>query len=238
MQHNKYDAKLTNISDDMALLAVQGPKTAEALQALTSINLAGIKYYTFKEGAFAGIENVIISATGYTGSGGFELYIPKDDALHVWQAVMTAGKDFGIEAIGLAARDTLRLEMGFALYGNDINDTTSPIAAGLGWITKTKKGQFNSVEIFQQQRKEGTTQKLIGFELTGRGVPRHDYLIVDADDKEIGIVTSGTHSPSLGKGIGMGYVDTAFSKAGSAFFIAARKRRMPAVVVKTPFYKP
>ncbi len=237
VQHNTYDAKMTNISDDIALLAIQGPKAAVALQSLTAIDLANMGYYTFETGTFAGVEEVIVSATGYTGSGGFELYIPAEKAAEVWDRIFEAGAAEGIKPIGLAARDTLRLEMGFALYGNDINDTTSPIAAGLGWITKTKKGKFNSVDIFKAQRKNGTPQKLVGFELTARGIPRHDYSIMDGADNQIGIVTSGTQSPSLNKGIGMGYVDRAYSKIGSEIYIAIRKKRVKAVVVKLPFYK-
>ena len=236
-QHNTFDTQLINISDNCGLLAVQGPKAAEALQSLTTVDLKNMKYYTFDKGTFAGIENVIISATGYTGSGGFELYVENKDLLKLWEAVFEAGKDFGIKPIGLGARDTLRLEMGFALYGNDISDTTSPIEAGLGWITKTKKGDFNSVEIFQKQRAEGVTRKLVGFEVKDRRVPRHDYIIEDVDGNEIGIVTSGTQSPSLGKPIGMGYVPTAFTTAGSEIRIVAGKKRLEAVVVKVPFYK-
>lgn len=236
-QHNTYDAKMINISDNCGLLAVQGPKAAEALQSLTNVDLAGMKYYTFDKGTFAGIENVIISATGYTGSGGFELYVENKDLLKLWEAVFEAGKDFGIKPIGLGARDTLRLEMGFALYGNDISDTTSPIEAGLGWITKTKKGDFNSVEIFKKQRAEGVTRKLVGFIVNDRRVPRHDYIIEDVDGNEIGIVTSGTLAPSLEKPIGMGYVPTAFAAAGTELRIVAGKKRLAATVTKVPFYK-
>ncbi len=236
-QHNTFDTEMVNISDNCGLLAVQGPKATEALQPLTDVDLAGMKYYTFAKGTFAGIENVLISATGYTGSGGFELYVENKDLLQLWEAVFAAGKDFGIKPIGLGARDTLRLEMGFALYGNDISDTTSPIEAGLGWITKTKKGDFNSVEIFQKQRAEGISRKLVGFEVMDRRVPRHDYLIEDAAGNEIGIVTSGTQSPSLDKPIGMGYVKTAFAAAGTEIKIVAGKKRLAAKVVKVPFYK-
>ncbi len=236
-QHNTFDTKLINISDNCGLLAVQGPIAAEALQSLTTVDLKNMKYYTFDKGTFAGIENVIISATGYTGSGGFELYVENKDLLKLWEAVFEAGKDFGIKPIGLGARDTLRLEMGYALYGNDISDTTSPIEAGLGWITKTKKGDFNSVEIFQKQRAEGVTRKLVGFEVNDRRVPRHDYLIEDVEGNEIGIVTSGTQSPSLNKPIGMGYVPTAFATAGTEIRIVAGKKRLEATVVKVPFYK-
>jgi len=236
-QHNDLDAQMTNISDECGLLAVQGPKAAEALQSLTDVDLASMKYYTFAKGTIAGIDNVVISATGYTGSGGFELYVENKDVLKLWDAVFAAGKDLGIKPIGLGARDTLRLEMGFALYGNDINDTTSPIEAGLGWITKTKKGNFNSVEIFQKQRAEGVERKLVGFEVMDRRVPRHDYLIEDAGGNEIGVVTSGTQSPSLNIPLGMGYVKTEFAKEGSEINIVAGKKRLAAKVVKVPFYK-
>ncbi|HFA48741.1 MAG TPA: glycine cleavage system aminomethyltransferase GcvT [Bacteroidetes bacterium] len=236
-QHNSFDTKLINISDQTGLLAVQGPKAAEALQPLTDVDLKNMKYYTFSKGTFAGIENVLISATGYTGSGGFELYVNNDNLLELWNAVFAAGKDFGIKPIGLGARDTLRLEMGFALYGNDISDTTSPIEAGLGWITKTKKGDFNSVEIFKKQRAEGVARKLVGFEMNARRVPRHDYIIEDMDGNEIGTVTSGTQSPSLDIPIGMGYVKTPFAKEGTEVQIVFRKKRLPAKVVKVPFYK-
>lgn len=236
-KHNTYDTEMINISDNCGLLAVQGPKAAEALQSLTDVDLSGMKYYTFSKGTFAGIENVLISATGYTGSGGFELYVENKDLAKLWDAVFAAGKDFGIKPIGLGARDTLRLEMGFALYGNDISDTTSPIEAGLGWITKTKKGDFNSVEIFQKQRAEGISRKLVGFEVLDRRVPRHDYLIEDADGNEIGIVTSGTQSPSLDKPIGMGYVKKEFTAEGTDIFIAVGKKKLAAKVVKVPFYK-
>lgn len=237
-QHNSFDTKMINISDSCGLLAVQGPKAAEALQPLTNVDLKNMKYYTFDKGTFAGIENVIISATGYTGSGGFELYVENKDLLKLWEAVFAAGKDLGIKPIGLGARDTLRLEMGFALYGNDIDDTTSPIEAGLGWITKTKKGDFNSVEIFQKQRAEGITRKLVGFDVNDRRVPRHDYIIEDVDGNEIGKVTSGTLAPSLDRPIGMGYVPKEFASEGSEIRIVAGKKRLEAVVTKIPFYKP
>jgi aminomethyltransferase len=237
-QHNTYEAEMINISDNCGLLAVQGPKAAEALQSLTEVNLSEMKYYTFSKGTFAGIENVVISATGYTGSGGFELYVENKDLLQLWEAVFEAGKDFGIKPIGLGARDTLRLEMGYALYGNDIDDTTSPIEAGLGWITKTKKGDFNSVEIFQKQRAEGITRKLVGFNVEDRRVPRHGYVIEDVDGNEIGRVTSGTLSPSLERPIGMGYVPKAFAAAGTEVRIVAGKKRLVATVTKIPFYKP
>lgn len=235
--HNTFDTRLINISDDTALLAVQGPKAVEAMQTLTSVDLAAMKYYTFEKGTFAGVENVLISATGYTGSGGFELYIPAASAAKVWDAVFEAGADFGIQPIGLGARDTLRLEMGFCLYGNDINDTTSPLEAGLGWITKLKKNTFTAKDFLVQQKADGLTRKLVGFEMVERGIPRHDYAILDADGNNIGVVTSGTQSPSLDKAIGMGYVATAFAKAGSEIYVAVRKKTVKAVVVKLPFYK-
>lgn len=236
-QHNEFEAEMTNISDHTGLLAVQGPNATKVLQKLTDVDLSAIKYYKFAKGKFAGLDNVILSATGYTGAGGFELYVNSKDLAALWEAVFAAGKEEGIEPVGLGARDTLRLEMGFALYGNDISDTTSPIEAGLGWITKTKKGDFNSVEIFQKQRAEGVKRKLVGFEVTDRRVPRHDYPIEDMDGNEIGIVTSGTMSPSLEKPIGMGYVPTEFAAEGTEIQIVARKKRLAAKVVKPPFYK-
>ncbi len=236
-EHNTFDTKMINISDHTALLAVQGPKAAEALQSLTDIDLKGMKYYTFEKGSFAGVDNVLVSATGYTGSGGFELYIQKDEAPKVWDAVFEAGAAHGIQPIGLGARDTLRLEMGYCLYGNDIDDTTSPIEAGLGWITKTKKGDFNSVEIFKKQRTEGVEKKLVGFEMLERGIPRHDYEIVDEDGNTIGKVTSGTQAPSLAKAIGLAYVKTAFAKTGTNIYIQIRNKQIKAEVVKLPFYK-
>jgi len=234
--HNDLGVDMTNVSDDLSLLAVQGPKASQALQSLTDIDLAAMEYYTVKIGTFAGIEDVIISATGYTGSGGFEIYMKNKDAEHVWNAVFKAGEKFGIKPIGLAARDTLRLEMGFCLYGNDINDTTSPIEAGLGWITKFTKNFTNS-EALKKQKEEGVSKKLVAFEVIEKAVPRHDYEIVNEEGENIGVVTSGTMSPSLKKGIGMGYVKTAYSKLGSKIFIQIRNKAIPAVVVKLPFYK-
>jgi len=236
-KHNDSNTKMINISDQTALLAVQGPKAVEAMQTLTDVDLKGMKYYTFKKGVFAGVENVLVSATGYTGSGGFELYVNVNEAAKVWDAVFEAGKAFDIQPIGLGARDTLRLEMGYCLYGNDIDDTTSPIEAGLGWITKTKKGEFNSAEIFKQQRAEGVQRKLVGFEMSERGIPRHDYEIADAEGAIIGKVTSGTQAPSLGKAIGMGYVKTDFAKPDTEIFIQIRNKAIKAKVVKMPFYK-
>ncbi len=236
-QHNTFDTQLMNISDQTALLAVQGPKAAEAMQSLTDIDLVGMKYYTFAKGTFAGINNVLVSATGYTGSGGFELYVDANEAPKIWKAVFEAGAAYNVQPIGLGARDTLRLEMGFCLYGNDIDDSTSPIEAGLGWITKTKKGKFNSVEIFKQQRTEGVSRKLAAFEMLERGIPRHHYEITDADGNTIGQVTSGTQAPSLNKAIGLGYVKTEFAKPDTEIFIKIRDKQIKAQVVKLPFYK-
>jgi len=234
--HNDLGVDMTNVSDELSLLAVQGPKASEALQSLTNIDLAAMEYYTVKIGTFAGIEDVIISATGYTGSGGFEIYMKNKDAEHIWNAVFKAGEKFGIKPIGLAARDTLRLEMGFCLYGNDINDTTSPIEAGLGWITKFTK-DFTNAEALKKQKEEGVSKKLVAFEVIEKAVPRHDYEIVNETGENIGVVTSGTMSPSLKKGIGMGYVKTAYAKLGTEIFIQIRNKAIPAVVVKLPFYK-
>ena len=234
--HNDLGVAMTNASADYSLLAIQGPKAAAAMQALTSIDLANMSYYSFQIGNFAGIENVTVSATGYTGSGGFEIYFKNEDAETIWNKIFEAGAAFGIKPIGLAARDTLRLEMGFCLYGNDINDTTSPIEAGLGWITKFDKEFTNSANL-KAQKEAGVTKKLVGFELIERGIPRHDYEIVDADGNNIGIVTSGTMAPSLGKGIGMGYVKTEFAAADSEIFIQIRNNKVAAKVVKIPFYK-
>ncbi|KGO86552.1 glycine cleavage system protein T [Flavobacterium rivuli WB 3.3-2 = DSM 21788] len=234
--HNDLDVTMRNLSDDYSLLAIQGPMAMEAMQSLTSIDLAAIKYYHFEVADFAGIEHVIISATGYTGSGGFEIYAKNSEIEQIWNKVFEAGAAYDIKPIGLAARDTLRLEMGFCLYGNDINDTTSPLEAGLGWITKFNKNFVNS-ESLKQQKEVGVSRKLIGFELTERGVPRHDYEIVDAEGTVIGIVTSGTMAPSLNKGIGMGYVPTEYAAPGSEIFIRIRKNDVAATVVKLPFYK-
>jgi aminomethyltransferase len=235
-QHNDLGAEMINSSDKFSLLAVQGPLAAKALQSLTKIDLSEMKYYTFEIGNFAGIDDVIVSATGYTGSGGFELYIKNEDAEKVWNAVFKAGDEFGIKPIGLAARDTLRLEMGFCLYGNDINDTTSPIEAGLGWITKFTKDFVNAEEI-KKQKEEGVTKKLVAFELTEKGIPRHGYEIVNENGEVIGEVTSGTMSPSLKKGIGLGYVAKQYAKRDTQFFIQVRKKALAAIVVRLPFYK-
>ncbi|UMB54552.1 glycine cleavage system aminomethyltransferase GcvT [Lutibacter sp. A64] len=235
-QHNDLGVEMINASDEYSLLAVQGPKTPEALQSLTDIELSSMEYYSFKIGEFAGLKDVIVSATGYTGSGGFEIYIKNKDAEAVWNAVFKAGAAVGIKPIGLAARDTLRLEMGFCLYGNDINDTTSPIEAGLGWITKFTKDFINS-EALKKQKEEGVTKKLIAFEITGKGIPRHGYEIVDENGTVIGEVTSGTMSPSLKKGIGMGYVTNEYAKRDTEIFIQVRKKAIPAKIVRLPFYK-
>lgn len=234
--HNDLGVDMKNLSDDYSLLAIQGPMAMEAMQQLTSIDLAAIKYYHFEVADFAGIEHVIISATGYTGSGGFEIYAKNTEIEQIWNKVFEAGAAYGIKPIGLAARDTLRLEMGFCLYGNDINDTTSPLEAGLGWITKFNK-EFTNSEALKLQKEAGVTRKLVGFELTERGIPRHDYEITDATGNVIGIVTSGTMAPSLNKGIGLGYVPVAYAAEGSEIFIRIRKNDVPATVVKLPFYK-
>lgn len=234
--YNDFNVEMKNLSEDYSLLAIQGPKAVEAMQSLTSIDLSEIKYYHFEIADFAGIDHVIISATGYTGSGGFEIYCKNTDVEQVWNRVFEAGKPFGIKPIGLAARDTLRLEMGFCLYGNDINDTTSPLEAGLGWITKFSK-DFTNSENLKIQKEAGVSRKLVGFELTEKGIPRHDYEIVDTDGNTIGIVTSGTMAPSLGKAIGMGYVKTDFAAVDSQIFIRIRDKKIAAKVVKLPFYK-
>ncbi|PTR00059.1 aminomethyltransferase [Mucilaginibacter yixingensis] len=233
---NTEGVDMKDISDRTALLAVQGPKAAEALQSLTDIDLASMDYYTFKKGQFAGLDNVLVSATGYTGAGGFELYVDNEHAQQLWDAVFAAGEAFGIKPIGLGARDTLRLEMGFCLYGNDIDDTTSPLEAGLGWVTKFSK-EFTNSAALQQQKQDGIQQKLVGFEMIDRGIPRHDYAIVDADGNNIGRVTSGTQSPSLQKAVGLGYVANAFAKEGSEIYISIRDNKVKAKVVKPPFYK-
>ena len=235
-QHNTFGVEMKDISERTSLLAIQGPRSAEALQSLTDIDLSGMEYYSFKKGTFAGIDNVLVSATGYTGAGGFEIYFDEQHSEAIWDAIFKAGEAFGIKPIGLAARDTLRLEMGFCLYGNDINDTTSPIEAGLGWITRFSKSFVNS-EALELQKKNGVERKLIGFELIDRGIPRHDYPITDAEGKEIGIVTSGTQSPSLQKAIGMGYVKSEFAREGNEIYISNRNNPVKARIVKMPFYK-
>ena len=238
VSHNSVGAELENASDNMAQLAIQGPKAKEVLQRLTPVDLSAIPYYCFTTGEFAGCKNVIISNTGYTGAGGFELYFYPSDALTIWNAIFEAGKPEGIKPIGLGARDTLRLEMGYCLYGNDLDDTTSPIEAGLGWITKFAEGKnFTNRAELERQKKEGVTRKLCAFELIDKGIPRHGYEIVDAEGNLIGTVTSGTMSPVLKKGIGLGYVQTAFSKVGSEIYIKVRNRNLKAQVVKAPFRK-
>jgi len=234
--HNSFGVEMVDISDSMSLLAVQGPKATETLQKLTDVNLSEVKYYHFTKGTFAGVDNVILSATGYTGSGGFELYIPNDVTEEVWKKVFEAGAEFDIKPIGLAARDTLRLEMGFCLYGNDINDTTSPLEAGLGWITKFTK-DFVNADNLKAQKEAGVTKKLVAFEMIDRGIPRLDYPIVDADGNSIGIVTSGTMGPSVKKAIGLGYVTIENSKVDSEIFLDIRNKKIAAKVVKLPFYK-
>lgn len=233
---NTFGVDMKNISDKTSLLAIQGPKAAGALQSLTDIDLASMEYYSFKKGKFAGLDNVLVSATGYTGAGGFEIYFENSQAEHIWEAVFKAGEPYGIKPIGLGARDTLRLEMGFCLYGNDIDDTTSPLEAGLGWITKFNKEFTNSASL-QQQKQEGVKRKLVGFEMIDRGIPRHGYPIVDAEGNNIGVVTSGTQSPTLQKAIGMGYVTTGFAKEGAEIFILIRDNKIKASVVKPPFVK-
>lgn len=233
---NTKGVEMKNISDDVSLLAVQGPKAIMALQKLTDMNLSEMPYYTFKKGTFNGVENVVVSNTGYTGAGGFEIYFPNNVAEKMWNDVFKAGEEFGIKPIGLGARDTLRLEMGFCLYGNDINDTTSPIEAGLGWITKFTK-EFTNSKALLEQKEKGVSKKLVGFEMIDRGIPRHDYPIADANGNVIGIVTSGTQSPTLNKAIGMGYVPTALAKADSEIFIMIRDKAIKAKVVKIPFLK-
>ncbi len=230
------DVQLTNISDSTCLFAVQGPLAAQALQSLTNAQLDTMSYYTFEKTDFAGFANVIVSATGYTGAGGFEIYVANEQAGAVWQAIMQAGEPFGIKPIGLGARDTLRLEMGYCLYGNDITDTTSPIEAGLGWVTKFTH-DFVNAEALKAQKDAGISRKLVGFELIDRGIPRGHYELCDGEGQVIGEVTSGTQSPTLGKGIGMGYVPTAFSKPGTEIFVKVRDRLLKAQVAKLPFVK-
>lgn len=234
--HNDNKAEMKNISDNYSLLAIQGPKAVDAMQSLTSVDLNEIPFYKFKVADFAGIDHVIISATGYTGSGGFEIYCKNNEAEQIWKKVFEAGADYGIKPIGLAARDTLRLEMGYCLYGNDINDDTSPIEAGLGWITKFTKDFVNSKALLEQ-KENGVNQRLRAFQLETRGIPRQGYDIVNEHDEKIGIVTSGTMSPSLKKGIGMGYVKTGYTKFGSKIFIKVRNKSLEATVIKLPFYK-
>lgn len=235
-KHNSSGVEMHNISDNTALLAVQGPKSIEALQSLTNIDLKSIPYYHFKRGVFAGIENVIISATGYTGAGGFELYFQKNNAEKIWNAILESGKSFGIKPVGLGCRDTLRLEMGFCLYGNDINDNTSPLEAGLGWVTKFSK-DFVAKDILLKQKEDGLNNKLVGFEMVDKGIARHDYPICNSSGEEIGKVTSGAPSPSLSIAIGLGYVNIQFAKVDTEIYIKIREKLVKARVVKPPFYK-
>ncbi|WP_299228799.1 glycine cleavage system aminomethyltransferase GcvT [uncultured Psychroserpens sp.] len=233
---NDVGAEMRDLSNDYSLLAIQGPKAVEAMQSLSSHDLSSIKFYNFIVGDFAGIEHVIISATGYTGSGGFEIYCKNSEVKQVWDKVMEAGASYGIKPIGLAARDTLRLEMGYCLYGNDIDDTTSPFEAGLGWITKFTK-EFTNSDALEEEKRRGPKRKLVAFEMDERGIPRQSYDIVDSNGKKIGEVTSGTMSPSLNKGIGLGYVTPIFTDFGSKIYIQVRKKAIPATVIKLPFYK-
>ncbi len=234
--NKEFGATMVNKSEETSLLAVQGPKAAEALQSLTDMTLSDMEYYTFKIGTFAGVENVVVSTTGYTGAGGFEIYFPNENANEMWDKIFAAGAPQGIEPIGLGARDTLRLEMGFCLYGNDINDTTSPLEAGLGWITKFSAPFLNS-ENLKAQKEAGVTRKLVAFEMIDRGIPRHDYEIGDANGNVVGVVTSGTQSPSLEKAIGLGYVPTSMTTLGTEIFILIRGKALKAVVVSLPFFK-
>ncbi len=230
------DVTLTNASDAYCLFAVQGPEAIKTLQKITDVALNDIKFYTFTKGKIGGIDDVIISATGYTGEAGFELYVLAEDAKKLWAKVFEAGAEFGIQPIGLGARDTLRLEMGYCLYGNDIDDTTSPLEAGLGWITKFSK-EFTNSEALKKQKEAGVSKRLVGFELNDKGIPRKDYDILNLDEKVIGRVTSGTMSPSLSKGIGMGYVEFGQHKSGTEILIAVRNKKLKATIVKLPIYK-
>ena len=235
---NTYDAELENASAQTAQLAVQGPDAAATLQKLTNVELGEIGYYKFVTDSFAGVEDVIISATGYTGAGGFELYFHKDDAVVIWNSVMEAGREFGIKPVGLAARDTLRLEMGFCLYGNDIDETTSPIEAGLGWITKfTEHNDFIDRGRLEQQKEEGVSRKLVGLTMVDRGIPRQGYEVLDPEGRKIGENTSGTMSPMLNIGLGMGYVASDYAVPGQEILIRIRNKEPRAVVVKMPIYK-
>ncbi|WP_373520222.1 glycine cleavage system aminomethyltransferase GcvT [Aquiflexum sp.] len=235
-QHNDMGAELENISDILSLFAIQGPKAIEAVQPLTSVDLSGIKFYHFTKGDFAGVNDVIISGTGYTGAGGFEIYVRNEDAELVWKAIFDAGKEFGIKPIGLGARDTLRLEMGYCLYGNDITDETSPLEAGLGWITKFTKDFINSDNL-KKQKDNGIDKKLVGFIINEKGIPRSHYPIVNNTGEIIGEVTSGTISPSMGVGIGLGYVKSEYALPGTEIAITVRNKNLPATIEKLPLYK-
>lgn len=238
VSHNSVEAELENSSDHIGQLAIQGPKAIDTLQKLTPVNLSEIPYYTFRTGEFAGVPEVIISNTGYTGAGGFELYFYPQDAMKIWNAIFEAGAEFGIKPIGLGARDTLRLEMGFCLYGNDIDDTTSPLEAGLGWITKFVEGKnFTNRAFLEKQKAEGVSRKLIGFEMIDRGIPRHGYALTNSEGETIGHVTSGTMSPTRKIGIGMGYVKTEYATPGTEIYLDNRGRKLKAQVVKPPFRK-
>ena len=231
-----WNVDMKDISEETSLLAIQGPDAVATLQKLTDVNLSEIPYYSFVKGKFNGVENVVISNTGYTGAGGFELYFENPQAENMWNAIFEAGKEFNIKPIGLGARDTLRLEMGFCLYGNDIDDTTSPIEAGLGWITKFTKDFTNRAAI-EAQKTDGVSRKLVGFEMIDRGIPRHDYPVADSNGQVIGKVTSGTQSPTLGKAIGLAYVNTEFAKSGSEIHIMIRDKAVKALVCKIPFLR-
>ena len=235
-KHNTFDVEMNNISDRAGLLAVQGPNAIRVLQKLTEVDLSAIPYYKFARGVFGGVKNVLMSNTGYTGAGGFEIYFDNADAGDLWYKIFDAGKEFGIQPVGLGARDTLRLEMGVCLYGNDIDDTTSPIEAGLGWITKFSK-DFVAKDIIEAQKKKGVSRKLVGFEMIDKGIARHGHDIVDETGKKIGVVTSGTQSPTLQKAIGMGYVPLEMAAEGSSIYISIREKKLLAQVVKMPFLK-
>lgn len=233
---NTNNVEMHNISDQTSLLAVQGPKAAEALQSLTDMDLMNMEYYTFSKGKFAGIDNVLVSATGYTGAGGFEIYFENKAAIEIWTKIFEAGKAYNIQPIGLGARDTLRLEMGFCLYGNDIDDTTSPLEAGLGWITKFTK-EFTNSAALKSQKEKGLSRKLIGLEMLDRGIPRHDYEVRNLDGKTIGKITSGTQSPTLQKPIAMAYLMTEYAVEGTEVNVIIRDKSVRAKVVKFPFIK-
>ena len=235
-QHNTNGAEMHNISDQTGLLAVQGPNATKMLQPLTDMDILNLKYYTFVKGRFAGVDNVLVSATGYTGAGGVEIYFEDkgDNAEKIWNAIFEAGAAYGLKPIGLGARDTLRLEMGYALYGNDIDDTTTPLEAGLSWITKFNK-EFTAKEILKKQKEEGIRRQLVGFEMVDKGIPRHGYDICDEEGNKIGYVTSGTQAPSLGKAIGMGYVQVEYSPLDTFIYIKVRDKLLQAKVVKMPF---
>ncbi len=236
MAHNTDNVEMHNISDKTALLAVQGPEATKVLQSLTEADILNLKYYTFVKGIFAGVENVLISATGYTGAGGVEIYFEdkNEDADKIWDAIFAAGASKGIKAIGLGARDTLRMEMGYCLYGNDIDDGTTPLEAGLGWVTKFTK-EFTAKDILEKQKTDGISKKLVGFEMIEKGIPRQGYEIVDAEGNKIGVVTSGTQSPSLNKAIGLGYVNKEFFAIDAIVYIKIRDKQVQAKVVKVPF---